>query len=149
MTFKEKVYHSYLAIIESKIKVLQKSLTDLQDSAGNETKRTAGDKHETALAMLQIEQENINRQLNEAVQQKMLLSQIDPSLQTIQVCKGSLVTTSKGIFYISSALGKTITENTTVIALSPESPLGNRMMHLKQGDCFSFHQTAYIIEKIH
>lgn len=135
-------------MIDSKIKVLQKNLSDLSESAGNETKRTAGDKHETALAMLQIEQENIRRQLHEALAQKKLLSQIDPCIQTVQVCKGSIVTTDKGVFFISTALGKKVIDAVTVIALSPESPLGSKMVHLKKGDSFSFNQTNYTIEAI-
>jgi hypothetical protein len=43
--------------------MLQQVLADLKESGANETKSTAGDKHETALAMLQIEQANTRGQL--------------------------------------------------------------------------------------
>jgi hypothetical protein len=45
------------------VAAVQKVLADLHHSASNETKSTAGDKHETALAMLQLEQENKRQQL--------------------------------------------------------------------------------------
>ncbi len=148
MTFKETIYHHYVKMIEEKIHLLQSTLHELRLSAANETKSTAGDKHETALAMLQIEQENTTKQLNEALTQKKTLEQIDATIKTIQVCKGSLVKTNQGFFFISTALGKKEIDGTLVIALSPASPLGNKMMDLKQGDSFAFNQTKYTIEEL-
>ncbi len=58
MTLKQKIHGHTLEIINAKISLLQKVLADLKESGSNETKSTAGDKHETALAMLQIEQAN-------------------------------------------------------------------------------------------
>lgn len=145
MTLKEKTYQSCLELIQQKIDVLQKNLHDLSDSAGNETKRTAGDKHETALAMLQIEQENNSRQLKEALQQKAVLEKIDPHLQTEMIVRGSLVHTNNGIFYISLGLGKLKVEGKTVFAVSPEAPLGKLMLMKKVGDAFQFNNTAYEI----
>ncbi len=148
MTFKETIYQYYLKLIDEKIHLLQSTLYELRLSAANETKSTAGDKHETALAMLQIEQENTTKQLNEVLNQKKTLEQIDATIKTIQVCKGSLVKTNQGFFFISTALGKKEIDGTLVIALSPASPLGNKMMDLKQGDSFAFNQTKYTIEEL-
>ena len=148
MSFKENVYRQCAAIIQTKISLLQKQLHDLTDSAGNETKRTAGDKHETALAMLQIEQENNSRQLQDALQQKAMLEKIDPTLQTEQAVRGSIITTNKGIFFLSLGLGKITIDEKTVIALSPESPLGNLLLHTKPGDTCIFNNIAYTIEQI-
>ncbi len=148
MTFKEKIYQQYVVIVEDKIKVLQKNLQDLTDSAGNETKSTAGDKHETALAMLQIEQENSSRQLREALKQQAVLEKIDSSLHLEKVVRGSLVKTNKGYFFISLGLGKITVDEQLIIALSPESPLGKQLMHLKKGDSAEFNGTGYIIEEV-
>lgn len=68
MSFKEKVYQQYLQLVNDKIVSLQKILNELSDSAKNETKSTAGDKHETALAMLQQEQQNTSIKLSEALE---------------------------------------------------------------------------------
>lgn len=145
MTLKEKTYQSCLELIQQKIDVLQKNLHDLSDSAGNETKRTAGDKHETALAMLQIDQENNSRQLKEALQQKAVLEKIDPHLQTEMIVRGSLVHTNNGIFYISLGLGKLKVDDETVFVVSPEAPLGKLLLMKKAGDEFQFNNTAYEI----
>lgn len=145
MTLKEKIYHSCCELVQQKIDAVQKNLQELSDSAGNETKRTAGDKHETALAMLQIEQENNTRQLNELLQQKAVLEKLDASLQTEIAVRGSLVHTSKGIFYISLGLGKLKVENETVFSVSPDAPLGKLMLMKKMGDAFQFNNTVYEI----
>lgn len=145
MTLKEKTYKTCIALVQQKIDVLQKNLHDLSDSAGNETKRTAGDKHETALAMLQIEQENNSRQLKEALQQKAVLEKLDPHLQTEMIVRGSLVHTNKGTFYISLGLGKLKVEDEPVFAVSPDAPLGKSLLMKKAADTFQFNNTAYEI----
>lgn len=137
-----------MSLLQQKIDALQKNLHDLSDSAGNETKRTAGDKHETALAMLQIEQENNSRQLKEVLQQKAILEKLDPQLQTTMVVRGSLVETNKGCFYISLGLGKLKVEDETVYAVSPDAPLGKLMLMKKAGDTFTFNNTDFKINSI-
>jgi hypothetical protein len=148
MTLKEKTYQTCIALVQQKIDVLQKNLHDLSDSAGNETKRTAGDKHETALAMLQIEQENNSRQLKEALQQKAVLEKLDPHLQTEMILRGSLVLTNKGTFYISLGLGKLKVEDETVFAVSPDAPLGKLLLMKKAGEEFQFNNTSYEIHSV-
>jgi hypothetical protein len=148
MTFKEKIFQLYLQKVDEKISLLKTSFTELTESAANETKSTAGDKHETALAMLQIEQENTGRQLKEAINQKSILEKIDPTLHTIETVRGSIVNTNNGIYFLSLGIGKIIVDDKTVIALSPESPLGIQLMHKKPGDQFNFNNNSYVIEKV-
>lgn len=148
MQLKEKVYHHYRQLLDNKITSVQKVLDDLKESGANETKSTAGDKHETALAMLQIEQANKRAQLQELLSQKAVLNKIEPSLTAIQIVNGSLVKTNNNYFFISIALGKAVVDHIPVIALSAQSPLGIKLMGLKKGDSFSFNQTHYIMEEI-
>ncbi len=145
MKLKENVYRLCVGIVQTKISLLQQQLHDLTSSAGNETKRTAGDKHETALAMLQIEQENNSRQLQDALQQKAILEKIDPTLQTEQAVRGSIVTTNNGMFFLSLGLGKLKAEDETIYAVSPDAPLGKLLMMKKVGDFFTFNQIDYKI----
>ena len=50
--------------IESRLKTIEKAIFELQQSLDSETKSSAGDKHETGRAMLQIELEKNNNKLN-------------------------------------------------------------------------------------
>ncbi len=148
MTLKQKTYQHYLKLINTKIQLLQKVLDDLKESGSNETKSTAGDKHETALAMLQIEQANTRAQMKEAISQKEVMEKIDPSLVATIIVNGSLVKTSRGYFFVSTALGKAAIEGITIIALSAQSPLGIKLMGLTKGDGATINNYHYVIENI-
>ena len=148
MTLKEKIYEAYLRMIDDKILFFQKALAGLRESGSNETKSTAGDKYETALAMLHIEQENTNRQLKEVLKQKLLFSKIDPAISTSTIINGSLIKTNKGYLFLSVALGKNNVGGINVIALSPDSPLGQKIIGLKVNDKVEINGIQYIIESI-
>ncbi len=145
MLFKQKVYEACSRLLQEKIDQLQQTLKDLHHSAANETKSTAGDKHETALAMLQIEQENKRRQLKELQQQQVLLNKIDAAHVSSAILNGALVTTDKGYFFISVALGKVHADGKVVYALSASSPLGEKMRGKFPGDVVEVNGAAYKI----
>ena len=148
MNFKQTVYQHYLQMIEVRIASIQKVLADLKDSAGNETKSTAGDKHEVGLAMLQIEQANTGNQLQDALTKKNALEKIKPEIKTSIVVNGSLLKTNRGYLFLSTALGKAEIDGEKVIALSPQSPLGQKLMGLKNGEKVEMNGTQYIVELI-
>ena len=77
MQFKQKIYQACLRSLDEKISLFESALAELRASVANETKSSAGDKYETARAMLQIEQDNIGRQLNEVRAQKKQLETIN------------------------------------------------------------------------
>src|SRR5436190_9865308 len=111
MTLKQKIYDHYLQQVNDKIAQLQNVLADLKESGSNETKSTAGDKHETALAMLQIEQANKRAQLQEVLTQKAALEKIDPAITAPMIVNGALIKTNRGYFFMSTALGKAVVDN--------------------------------------
>ena len=148
MTLKEKIYQHYVLLMNEKIKNMQQVLADLKESGANETKSTAGDKHETALAMLQIEQANVRAQLKDALEQMAILEKINPLLKPEIIVPGSLVKTNRGYLFISIALGKAVVETIPVIALSPQSPLGKKLMGLQTGSTAEINNTPYLVENI-
>ncbi len=148
MTLKQKIYTHYLQLLHEKISMLQQVLADLKESGSNETKSTAGDKHETALAMLQIEQANKRAQLQELLTQMRVLEKIDPSIIAPVVVNGSLVKTGHGYLFVSIALGKAVVDDMAVIALSQQSPLGQKLAGLTTGDTACINNTVYTIEGI-
>ena len=148
MTLKQKIHNHYLQLINDKVNLLQQVLSDLKESGTNETKSTAGDKHETALAMLQIEQANTRAQLKEVLEQKAALERINPALSSVKIVNGTLIKTNRGWLYMSTALGKATVEGITVIALSPQSPLGKKLMGLAVTDTVEMNNTRYTIESI-
>ncbi len=148
MTFKQAVYNHFLQLVDEKISRLQEVLNDLKESGANETKSTAGDKHETALAMLQIEQANTRTQLQEVLQQKAALLKIDPLIVPVAVVNGSLIKTSRVFLFLSAALGKSVVNDIAVTAISPQSPLGKQLLHLQQGQTAVVNNREYFIDSI-
>ena len=145
MKLKQKIYNHYVQLIHDKVAMLQKILNDLKESGANETKSTAGDKHETALAMLQIEQTNTRAQLQEVLNQEATLKKINPDLSADSVLNGSLIKTNRGYLFMSVALGRAVVDDVAVIALSPQSPLGKKLMGLKVGERAEINNTAYLV----
>lgn len=148
MTFKQKIYNHYLQIIIDKIVALKNVLDELKESGANETKSTAGDKHETALAMLQIEQANKRTQLKEMQLQLSALEKINPALSPEVIVTGSLIKTDKGYLFLSIAGGKSMIDGETVMALSPQSPLGVKLLSANKKDVVVINATSYQIESI-
>lgn len=148
MNFKQTVYYHYFDLIESRVNSIQEVLKELKDSAGNETKSTAGDKHEVGLAMLQIEQANTGKLLEDALIKKSILEKINPELRAEVVVNGSLINTNRGYLFLSAALGKAEIEGENIIALSAQSPLGQKLLGLKPGDSAEMNGTQYVIKSI-
>ncbi len=148
MTFKEKVHTHFMQVINKKIEHLQQTLADLKESGSNETKSTAGDKHETALAMLQIEQANTRAQLKEIQEQKAVLEKINPLLTPAAVVNGSLIKTNKGYLFLSVALGKALVDGIIVTALSAHSPLGMQLLHKQTTQAVTVNGNQYIVEAL-
>lgn len=145
---KQSIYNHCLALVEEHVSRLQKQLDDLKESMDSETKSTVGDKYETGRAMLQIEQDNVRRQLSEAMQQKAGLQVLDITHSHSYISPGAVVKTSKGFLFIATGLGKIIVDDTTVFVLSPASPLGQKIEGLKKGDTTEVNGATYVIEDV-
>ena len=148
MTFKQKIHTHYLQLVQDRIDVFKDMIVALTEDSKNDAKGSAGDKHETALSMMHIEQEKLNRKLREVLDQKAVLDKIDASKIAEIIILGSLVKANGIYLYLSVALPKVAIEGINVIALSPQSPLGNKLMGNAVGFSFEINGTKYLIENI-
>jgi hypothetical protein len=144
---KQKILSVCLNILDERIKALRASLRDLTEGAENDAKSSAGDKHETARAMMQLEHENISRQLDELLKEKNELVQTDITTDTI-IHKGSLIRTNHRFLFLSIALGKVEIDGTEVMALSPQSPLGRKLIGLSASDVVEMNGIQYTVEEV-
>ena len=149
MSPKQKIHQQYLQIVQDKIDVFQDMILALTEDSKNDAKGSAGDKHETALSMMHIEQEKLSNKLKESIEQKAILNKIDTSQIHNKVAMGSLVKTNNLTAYISVALPKITIENQNIFAISPQSPLGIQLMGKQIGFEFEINGTKYTIEKIY
>jgi len=148
MPTKPQILSQYKLIVQEKIETLQKMISNLTIDAQNDAKGSAGDKHETALAMMHLEQEKLNQKLKEVIEQKAILNKIDDSQSHNVVALGSLVQANETLFFVSAALPKIKLEHQDIFALSPQSPLGMKLMGNKIGFQFEINATKYTIQSI-
>lgn len=148
MLLKPQILSQYKSIVQEKIETLQKMISDLAIDAQNDAKGSAGDKHETALAMMHLEQEKLTQKLKEVLEQKVVLDKIDITQIHNVVALGSLVKANETYFFVSAALPKISKESKDVFALSSHSPLGLKLMGNKVGAEFQMNTTKYIIQSI-
>ena len=148
MTFKQQIYNHYLEHINDRIQNYRDMILDLAEDAQNDAKGSAGDKHETALSMMHLEQEKLNYKLKEVLEQKSVLESIDISKANRLIALGSLVQTNNFLFFISTALPKITIDDKEIIALSPYSPLGKEMLGKGENEFFEFNAIKYKIISI-
>ena len=149
VSLKTKIYKVCIQQLDDEIAYLQSALNDLTEGAENDSKSSAGDKHETARAMIQIEHEKIGKQLNDTLSQKAAIEQIDPTQLSAIIGTGSLVKTNRAYLFMIAALGKMNVEGTDVMpTLSMQSPLGQKLSGLKAGDAAEINGTHYMIEEV-
>lgn len=148
MTFKQKIYQYYVQLVQDRIDVFRDMIVALTEDSKNDAKGSAGDKHETALSMMHIEQEKLNTKLREVLAQKGILDKVDPTKGAQTIIVGSLVKANGIYLYMSLALPKINIDGVNVIALSPMSPLGNKLMGNVAGFTFEINGTTYLVENI-
>ena len=117
--FKQKILSHYQILLQDKIDIYQDLINSLTEDAQNDAKSSAGDKHETTLSKLHIEQEKIANKLKEAIEQQVILSKLDIEQISNKVILGSVVVTNHLTVFISTALPKITIDNRIVFAISP------------------------------
>ncbi|MCO6498808.1 MAG: 3-oxoacyl-ACP synthase [Vicingus serpentipes] len=148
LAIKIQLHKKCIEIINQRIIDLKNIIQEAQNAANNETKSSAGDKHETGRTMAQLETEKLTSQLSEALKLEQHITQINPKVQHQKVALGSLVITNNGNFYIAVSLGKIEIDGISYFAISTVSPIGKLLIGLKANDAFSFNGKNYVIERI-
>ncbi len=146
--FKEDIIATCENHLKDKVRSLTAMVLELSDSANNETKSTAGDKHETGRAMMQLEQEKLGKQLKEAEDQLAEFQKTDLNKPAHAIGQGSFVETNKGHFFIAGSIGKIQVKDKTIFVISHRSPLALVLNGKKQKDTVVFNGVSYIINAI-
>lgn len=145
---KQQILQRYKEMLQDRIDVFQDMISGLTIDAQNDAKGSAGDKHETALSMMHLEQEKLNYKLKEILEQKAILNKIDATQIHKKVALGSLVQANGMTLFISTALPKLTIEDKSIFALSPQSPLGSKLMGNEANFSFDMNGKYYSIESV-
>ena len=133
MSVKEQLYRLCEDFVNQRLQTIHQTIQSNQKALTSETKSSAGDKHETGRAMLQLEMEKAGQQLQAVQQMKEILARINPSKSTEVVSLGSLVQTNLGTYFISISAGQLSLDGTTYFAISTSSPIGKLLLGKKVG----------------
>lgn len=148
MSIKQNLYNQCHDFIENRLQTIRSTIQDIQKSLLSETKSSAGDKHETGRAMLQLEREKAGNQLAEIQKVKETLSKIDVDKSSEIAGIGSLVYTSKLNYFISISAGELKYGGATFYAISPSTPIAKLLLSKKAGDEITFRSLTFAITKI-
>lgn len=142
---------SLQAFVQDKINTVQQELNQLREEMASDTKSTAGDKHETARAMAQLEMEKLGKQSLEYQKQLQVIAQFTDGANstTTTIQAGSLVQLSNGYFFLGIALGKIDINGISVFCLSLQSPLGQQILNKKIGQEIILPNLAITVEAIY
>ncbi|WCO01759.1 GreA/GreB family elongation factor [Psychroserpens ponticola] len=147
-SIKNDLYSQCQAFVDCRLKAIQKTIDEIQESLTSETKSSAGDKHETGRAMLQLEREKAGQQLAEIQKLNQLLPKIDVSNNSEIIGLGSLVYTSQANYFIAISAGELKVNNQSFYAISANTPIAKLLLGKLKNDEIIFRDQEFKIIKI-
>jgi hypothetical protein len=135
---KKHLYEACVQFVTSKLKTIQDTIQSNQEALDSESKSSAGDKHETGRAMLQLEMEKAGQQLQEVQIMKLIVEKIDFNSNSKAGSLGALIRTEGANYFIGISVGKVQVEKESYFVVSPSSPIGKHLLGKLKNDTFFF-----------
>ncbi len=125
-------------VVDIKYETVTKIIASNKKALESETKSSAGDKHETGRAMLQLEMEKASQQFASISSMREVLRKMDVSKKNEIGKLGSLIFTNSGIYFLAISIGQININGSDIFVISPSSPIGNLLLGKIKGDIFRF-----------
>ncbi|MET7028681.1 3-oxoacyl-ACP synthase [Sediminicola luteus] len=135
---KQQLYDHCQDYIHNRLGRIQKNIQEIQEALGSETKSSAGDKHETGRAMIQLEREKLGVQLSEIQKVQELFRRVPLSGQSTTVSLGSLVTTNTNSYYLAISAGEVRIDEKVYYAIAPNTPIGKLLLGKTENETIEF-----------
>ncbi|WGD35869.1 3-oxoacyl-ACP synthase [Olleya sp. YS] len=148
MNIKENLYNQCVAFTKMRLDTINKTITELQNALTSETKSSAGDKHETGRAMVQLEREKAGQQLAQVQKVNQLLDQIDVSKTSKTISLGSIILTSKSNYFIAISASELTVNNQKFYAISVNTPIAQLLLGKIVGDEITFRDQKFKITDV-
>lgn len=148
LEIKEALFRQCEAFANKRLQTVEAVIYSNQLALQSETKSSAGDKHETGRAMLQLEMEKAGQQLAGIMQMKEILAKVDILKTSKNVCLGSVIFTEKVNYFLSISAGQLEVANKMYFAVSVSSPIGKLLLGKQENDVISFNGMLYKVQKI-
>ena len=135
---REALYRFCEKFIESRYARINSNIDSLQEALTAETKSSAGDKHETGRAMIQLEREKLGHQLAEIQLLQELFKKIPIKTGSSKVGLGSVVYTDMQNYYMGVSAGELKIDGVSYFAIAPNTPIGKLLLGKVVGDVVVF-----------
>jgi len=132
--FKNALFEKVLSLQSEKLLAFGAEINANRENLGSATKSSAGDKHETGRAMLQLEQEKLGKSYAEAEKIMQLLLRVVIEKTYAQIKVGCLFKTEQGLFLLAASFGKIRFEEQDVFILGPSAPISQALLNKSVGD---------------
>ena len=146
---KQQLYSQCIDFVEERISNIHNQIMEIQESLASETKSSAGDKHETGRAMLQLEREKVGQQLAEVEKLKEVLSKIDAEKTSEIIGLGSVVLTTQSNYFIAISAGLLEVGSDQFFGISQNTPIGLLLKGKKPGDEIVFRAERFLIKTVY
>ena len=138
LKIKEALFEQCEVFVNKRLYNIENVISSNQKALQSETKSSAGDKHETGRAMLQLEMEKAGQQLAGITQMKVVLSKIDILKTSKNACLGSVIITAKVSYFLSISAGQLVVADKSYFAISVSSPMGKLLLGKQEKEVISF-----------
>lgn len=135
--------------VQEKMNTINEIITSNKNALLSETKSSAGDKHETSRAMLQLELEKASLQLPSIKSMKETLDKINYQSKHEIICLGSIINTNQRNYFLAISVGNLSVENRDYFVISPSSPIGSFLLGKKEGDSIVFNDSKIEISAVY
>ena len=134
MNIKQELFKQCALFVNNHLDTVEKIISSNQKALQSETKSSAGDKHETGRAMLQLEIEKASQQFRAIQEMKLILAKIDIVNKSKKARLGSIIETSGIRYFLAISAGKITAYNKDYFAVSIASPIGKLLLGKQQGE---------------
>ncbi len=145
---KEELYLNCKIILENKLITVNQIMNSNKNALQSETKSSAGDKHETGRAMLQLEMEKASQQYDVVHKMQSVLQQISSVKKTDLISLGTLVYTNFQNYYLSISVGEVVVKGQSYYCISTLSPIGKILIGKKEEDILDFNGKTITILRV-
>ncbi|MFQ3182909.1 MAG: hypothetical protein ACI9Z4_002524 [Polaribacter sp.] len=145
---KEGLFKQCEAFLNKRLQTVEAVISSNQKALQSETKSSAGDKHETGRAMLQLEMEKAGQQLAGIKQMKETLAKLAVLKTSKNACLGSIIVTDNGCYFLSISAGQLVVADKIYFAISISSPMGTLLLGKQENEEVVFNGKIILINAI-
>lgn len=145
---KKTLFQHCLDHLNKNLVSFEKRKLDILAALESESKSSAGNKHETGRAMVQLEREKLGEQIKTTDRNLDILIPLEMHKTSKKAGLGSLVKTDHINYYIAISTPAVNIDNTDYFCISAQSPIGKLLLGKKVGEGISFNGKTSTITEI-